>query len=155
VTTGAFLDNWYTLPNVVFAFASPLMIANRKFPSDTRQVLQISMPVSAMVSICFLSMATSMPGSSCVWNILSLEDGNIWWTKLLTLLFLPIPAMFTIWAVVVSCNHGRVIDIGMILLTLSSVRLLEVIYIPTILSCTGMAVLLSVRLYSHIYPKLD
>jgi hypothetical protein len=131
------------------------MMTTMKIPHGTRLALQISMPVSVMVSICCLSVIMSMPASSCVWDIFFREDWEIWWTKLLTLFILPIPAMLSTWVIMVAYYTDRVVDIGIIILTLSSLRLLDNISVPSILSCSALAMLLSVRLYNHIYPKTD
>jgi hypothetical protein len=153
--TGTSSNSWYILPNTVFAFAAPIMIVNIKVPHGTRQALQISIPITVMVSLCCLSLTVSIPSSSCVWDTFFGEDGGVWWAKWVTLLILPVPALLVIWVVMVACHAGRAIDIGVIVLFMSSLRLLENLSVPAVLSSTSMGVLLSVRLYNHLYPKID
>jgi hypothetical protein len=153
--TGTFRDSWYAIPNVLFAAASPHMMVDRRFPYGAWKALKVSMPISAMLSVCFISMALSAHGSSCVWDVFLFENGDISWSKALTVLLLPITAMFTLWVILASCNNGRIIDIGMILLTLSALRLLDDSVLPLVLSCTGISMLVAVRLYNHFYPKAE
>jgi hypothetical protein len=155
VFAGTFDEGWYTLPNVAFALAAPIMLSNREFPHGTNQALQISLPVSVMVAVCSISIGLSIQESNCVWFVFLADDGKIAMSKVMTALLLPIPAMFTIWVIVTSCNGGRVVDIGIMILTMASLRLIETNYVPTVLACTGMLLLLSSRLYNRLNPPVD
>lgn len=151
VFLGTSSDGWYMLLNVAFACSAPFMVMHRTFPCDSNRALQISLPVSVMISCCFVSMAVSVP-EPCAWGVLFGVAGKPYWGKILSTILIPVPAMLTIWTVVRSCNAGRTIDVGVIILTLSSLRILETFSVPAVLSCTCMAGLVCLRLYECIYP---
>jgi hypothetical protein len=143
-------DGWYIIPNVIFSATTPFLITNRRFPEGVKHAIQISMPVSVMVAICIISIGISST-PQCAVDLL-FDQHHPRWDRIVIWTVLPIPAMFTMWTILLSCNSGRTIDVATIILIVASYRLLGVVSAPAVLSSVTLALLLSVRLYISIYP---
>jgi hypothetical protein len=152
---GVLYDGWYILLNVALAAVPSVVITGRQYPRGIKQALKLSMPVSVMVSVCFVSVAQSMTHDdiNCSWGVFFSHSGHMLWDRVVTTCILPIPAMFTLWTVLTSCNAGRTLDVATIILAIASLRVLPRMAAPTALSATIMAVLISIRLYHCIYPR--
>jgi hypothetical protein len=142
-------QGWYGALNGIISLISPWMIANRTFPRGTTETLKMSMPVSAMMGVCCISMAMSTASERCAWGFFyQPEDAaSILWYRVIMTGILPVPAILVVHSLVGTCNNGGIIDTATILLAMASARLYKDILAPTILSGVALGVLVGYRLY--------
>jgi hypothetical protein len=117
--------NWIALVfNCIAPMVAPIALKHMKRPENMADTIELSIPVAAMIALCTMSVlfATS---STCIYNTFHDQDGTPMFNPVHFLAFAvsPIVAMFTIAAVLAANDAKRSLDVAVIVLCLSSIRL--------------------------------
>lgn len=147
---------WFEIFDLLAPLIAPLGMHNLKETIQVNQeyrVLQVTIPVSVLFSFFFLSISVHSAPPECVGNIFKTLAGTWDVEKTVLLFILPIPALFTVLAVIGAYSKSRALDVAVVLLICCCIRQVGSTLVPVVLSSITGVMLFSMRFYMCRYPQ--